>query len=102
MAEQTKAIGERMLDNIANDEPQTVQLITALMGANYDQMTGTMNSLLRNAQAQLRAMAADYAVLYDALERIPPMTRSVYIEEWLQHGGFAREKAAKILDKEED
>jgi hypothetical protein len=77
------------------------QLIATLMGANYDQMAGTMNSLLRIAEKDRRVMAQNFAALYDALAAIPPMIRSVYIEERLVQFDFARSTARSILDKPE-
>lgn len=86
---------------MADHDSGAAELIGTLMSANAEAAANTTNYLLKLKEDEIKKWAQDFAGLYDALERIPTMIRTSYVESQLAGFEWVRERASKILNTEE-
>lgn len=72
-------------------------LLAELVGHNVASLAHTTDSIIAITEAQRNDMAEAYIRLYDAIDRIPDMQRTTYMERQLSFGAHARDTAERYL-----
>lgn len=62
---------------------EALELYGTIVSANVDSLASITNSLMDSYQRDTRRMASAFVSLYEAIADIPPMVRSVYLDDLL-------------------
>lgn len=79
--------------------PEALELFGAIVTHNVDEARRISDILIAHHERDAHAMAKRFIDLYEAIERIPPMIRSSYLDELLEANHYAIDSAYRLLEE---